>query len=182
MGSKHSPPKQSTCTRSSSPLLSSLWLLPSLLDPQHMEPPPPMPQLRNSPLSLSPMNTALLMTTPRPTSRRLNPRMLPVTQLDLSPSPFPTAESRPPPTPLTTRTVSSLRSPMRVPLSTPRNPREDMDMPLPLSSLTPLPTTLPLSTTLPSSPTPLPTMLPTTLPSSPTPSSPTPLSLPTTVK
>merc|ERR1719432_636038 len=72
---------------------------------------------------------------------------------DHSQLPFPTAESRPPPTPLTTTTDSSLRSPMKVPPSTPRHPRVDTVTPLP-STL--LPTT-PLLTLPSSLLTPLPT-------------------------
>merc|ERR1712071_382775 len=47
--------------------------------------------------------------------------------LDLSPLPFLTAVSRPPPTPLTTTTDSLLRSLMKVPLSTPQSPPLDTD-------------------------------------------------------
>merc|ERR1712130_249804 len=42
---------------------------------------------------------------------------------------LPDGESRPPPTPLTTPTDSSLMSPMREPQSTHQSPRRDTDMP-----------------------------------------------------
>merc|ERR1711892_594210 len=100
--------KLTTCTRSRSPLPS----LPQLLAPQPMEPLPHtmLPQLRSFPLSHSPTHTELLMTTPRTTSRSLRLRMLRAKLLDLSPLLFPTAESRPPPTLLTTTTDLLLRS------------------------------------------------------------------------
>merc|ERR1712123_260360 len=74
-----------------------------------------------------PLWPLLLMTTQRLTSRRPRLRMLMVRLLDLSPLPFPTAVSRPPPTPLTTTTDSLLRSLMKVPLSTPQSPPLDTD-------------------------------------------------------
>merc|ERR1712123_318849 len=100
----------------------SLWC-----PPQHTTQPLLMPQLRSSPLSHTPMNTVLLMTTQRLTSRRPRLRMLRVRLLDLSPLPFPMAVSRPPPTPLTTTTDSLLRSLMKVPQSTPQSPLLDTD-------------------------------------------------------
>merc|ERR1711881_461380 len=54
---------------------------------------------------------------------------------------FPTAGSRPPPTPLITSTDSSLMSPTREPQSTPQSPRRD-------TATLPPPTSLPLLTTL----------------------------------
>merc|ERR1711892_1485732 len=88
-----------TCTRSRLPLPSLPQLL--LLAPQPMEPLPHtmLPQLRSLPLSHLPTHMELLMTTPRTTSRRLRAKLL-----DLSPLLFPMAESRPPPTLLTTTT------------------------------------------------------------------------------
>merc|ERR1719154_585339 len=74
-----------------------------------------------------PMSMEEPMTTQRLTSRRPKPRMLRARSLDLSPSPSLTAGSRPPPTPLTTTTDSLLRSLMKVPQSTPQNPRKDTD-------------------------------------------------------
>merc|ERR1711892_1357393 len=126
-----------TCTRSRLPLPSSPQLL--LLAPQPMEPLPHtmLPQLRSLPLSHLPTLTELLMTTPRTTSRSLRLRMLRAKLLDLSPLHFPTAESRPPPTLLTTTTDLLLRSHMKVPLSTPQSLLLDTDM-LPLL-LMPLP-------------------------------------------
>merc|ERR1712128_253363 len=128
-----------TCTSSYLPL-PSLPLL--LLAPQHMAPLPhtTLPQFtrrRSLPLSHMPMNMELLMTTPRTTSRRLRLRMLRAKLLDLSPLLFLTAESRPPPTLLTTTMDSLLRSPMKVPQSTPQSLLLDTDM-LPLL-LMPLP-------------------------------------------
>merc|ERR1711892_593426 len=126
-----------TCTRSRLPLPSSPQLL--LLAPQLMEPLPHtmLPQLRSLPLNHLPTHTELLMTTPRTTSRSLRLRMLRAKLLDLSPLLFLMAESRPPPTLLTTTTDLLLKSPMKVPLSTPQSLLLDMDM-LPLL-LTPLP-------------------------------------------
>merc|ERR1712128_9219 len=106
--------------------------------PQPMEPLPhtTLPQLRNLPLSHLPIHTELLMTTLRTTSRSLRLRMLRAKLLDLSPSLFPTAESRPPPTLLITTTDLLLRCLTRVPLSTPLSLLLDTDM---LPQLMPLP-------------------------------------------
>merc|ERR1712106_1145761 len=126
----------STCTRSRLPLPSLPQLL--LLAPQPMEPLPHtmLPQLRNLPLSHLPTHTESLMTTQRTTSRSLRLRMLRAKLLDLSPLLFPMAESRPPPTLLTTTTDLLLRCLMRVPLSTPQSLLLDTDM---LPQLMPLP-------------------------------------------
>merc|ERR1712106_834425 len=126
----------SKCTRSLLPLPS--LPPPLLLAPQPMEPLPhtTLPPLRSLPLSHLPTNTELLMTTPRTTSRRLRLRMLRAKLLDLSPLLFPMAESRPPPTLLTTTMDSLLRSHMKVPLSTPQSLLLDTDM---LPQLMPLP-------------------------------------------
>merc|ERR1712018_397052 len=114
------------CSRSSSP--PPLWPQLSPLDPQLMVPQPHTSR-RSSPLSHTPTNTELLMTTARPTSRSLRLKMETVSSPEASGSPSPTAESRPPPTPLTTPTDSSLMSPMREPQSTHQSPRRDTDMP-----------------------------------------------------
>merc|ERR1711892_132812 len=126
----------SKCTRSCLPLPS--LPPPLLLAPQPMEPLPHtmLPQLRSFPLSHLSTNMELLMTTPRTTSRRLRLRMLRAKLLDLLPLLFPMAESRPPPTLLTTTTDSLLRSPMKVPQSTPQSLLLDTDM---LPQLMPLP-------------------------------------------
>merc|ERR1711892_1511227 len=99
-----------TCTRSRLPLPSLPQLL--LLAPQPMEPlhHTMLPQLRSLPLSHLPTHTELLMTTQRTTSRSLRLRMLRAKLLDLLPLLFPMAESRPPPTLLTTTMDSLLRS------------------------------------------------------------------------
>merc|ERR1712106_174066 len=131
----------STCTRSRLPLPSLPQLL--LLAPQPMAPLPHtmLPQLRSLPLSHLPTHTELLMTTPRTTSRSLRLRMLRVKLLDLSPFLFPMAESRPPPTLLTTTTDLLLRCLTRVPQSTPQSLLLDTDilplllMPLPLLTM-----------------------------------------------
>merc|ERR1712106_352831 len=126
----------STCTRSRLPLPSLPQLL--LLAPQPMEPLPhtTLPQLRSFPLSHLPTHMELSMTTPRTTSRSLRLRMLRAKLLDLSPLLFPMAESRPPPTLLTTTTDLLLRCLTRVPLSTPQSLLLDTDM---LPQLMPLP-------------------------------------------
>merc|ERR1712106_276887 len=95
--------------------------------PPAYHPAPAYAPVEKLPLSHTPTNTVLLMTTQRLTSRRPRLRMLRVRLLDLSPLPFPTAVSRPPPTPLTTTTDSLLRSLMKVPLSTPQSPLLDTD-------------------------------------------------------
>merc|ERR1739844_167717 len=124
-----------TCTSSSSPLLSSPWLWPTTPQPT---PPPPFTTLlqptrrRSSPPSLSPTSTEWLMTTARPTSRRQSHKMAMASSLVASWLLFPTAGSRPQPTPLTTTTDSSLMSPTRAPQSTPQSPRRDTDTPPPL--------------------------------------------------
>merc|ERR1712126_598031 len=132
MGS-HIQTIRSQCTRFLLPLPSS----PSSL-PTRSQWPMPQPQLitnrphtsrRSSPLSHSPTNTELLMTTARPTSTSLRPRMATVLSPEATGLPFPTAESRPPLTPLTTSTDSSPMSPTREPQSTPQSPRRDTDMP-----------------------------------------------------
>merc|ERR1712123_423317 len=99
----------SKCTRSCLPLPS--LPPPLLLAPQPMEPLPHtmLPQLRSFPLSHLPTHTELLMTTPRTTSRSLRLRMLRAKFLDPTPLLFPMAESRPPPTLLTTTTDLLLR-------------------------------------------------------------------------
>merc|ERR1712059_189296 len=61
--------------------------------------------------SPTPTNTEWPMTTVSPTSRRQRHRMLVVTLLDPSPSPFLTDVSRPPPTPLIPPMGSSQRFP-----------------------------------------------------------------------
>merc|ERR1711892_1025205 len=145
MGSSLSVHTQATCT-SSSPL--SLWPLPLLQAPHPTEPLPLMLQLRSCPLSLMPMSIVWLMTTLRPTSRKPRPRISTEMLPALSPSPSLTAVSRPPPTPLTTPTVSLLRSPTRAPLSTPQSLQEDMaTLPQLLLDTDPLPqcTSLPES-------------------------------------
>merc|ERR1711937_70834 len=105
MGS-HIQTIRSQCTRFLLPLPSS----PSSL-PTRSQLPMPQPQLitnqphtsrRSFPLSHSPTNTELLMTTARPTSRSLRPR---------------------------TSTDSSPMSPTREPQSTHQSPRRDTDMP-----------------------------------------------------
>merc|ERR1712086_392324 len=110
------------CSRSFSLLPS--WPLLSLPDPQPMEPLLLMPQLRSSPLSLMLMSMESTMTTARLTSRRQKLKMPPVV-------------SRPPPTMLTTRTDSLLRSHTRVPQSTPQSPPLDTDT-LPLLTSQPV--------------------------------------------
>merc|ERR1712128_227678 len=129
----------SKCTRSCLPLPS---LPPLLLAPQPMEPLPHtmLPQLRSFPLSHLPTHTELSMTTPRTTSRSPRLRMLRAKLLDLSPLLFLTAESRPPPTLLTTTTDLLLRCLTRVPQSTPQSLLLDTDilpqlMPLPLLTM-----------------------------------------------
>merc|ERR1711893_516314 len=117
------------CTRSSLPLPSLPLLL--LLAPQPMEPLLPTTQLlstrrRSYPLSHLLMNTVLLMTTPRTTSKRPKLRMLKAKLLDPSLLLFLMAESRPPPTLLTTTMDLLLRFLMRVPLSTPQSQKKDM--------------------------------------------------------
>merc|ERR1711923_581065 len=134
------------CTRLSSPLPSwpSLLLTPPpqlTLQLQLITNPPHMSQ-RNFPLSHSHTSTELLMTTARPTSRSPRPKTETVLSPDLSLSLFPTAESRPPPTPLTTLTDSSLMSPTREPQSTHQSQRRDTDTPPPTLLQPPL-TSLP---------------------------------------
>ena len=81
------------------------------------------------PPSLMLTSTEWLMTTARPTSRRQKHKMptvlLPVASWLL----FPMAGSRPPLTPLTMSTDSSLMSPTREPQSTPQSPQEDTARP-----------------------------------------------------
>merc|ERR1712032_550787 len=96
---------------------------------------------RSSPLSPMLMSTELLMTTARPTSRRQKHKMPTVSLLVASRLLFLTAESRPPPTPLTMSTDSSLMSHTREPPSTPLSPRRDTATPPP-PMLPPLLTTL----------------------------------------
>merc|ERR1712173_346199 len=147
MGS-HSPTLTS-CTSSLLPLLSSLW--PPLLVPQPMVLPPhttqplPLTRRRSFPLSHSPMSMEWPMTTPRLTSRRPRPRMLRARLLALSPLLFLMAESRPPPTLLTTTMDLLLRLPMRVPLSTHQSPRKDTDTLLPSTRPLLLPSLLQLT-------------------------------------
>merc|ERR1712227_480329 len=135
------------CTRLLSPLLS--WLSPSPTrfrwrTPQPRLTPQPLPtsllptRRGSFPLSLSPMSMELLMTTARPTSRRPRARMAMVLSLVASLLLFPTAESRPPPTPLTTSTDSLLMSHTREPPSTPLSPRRDTATPPPPTSPPPL--------------------------------------------
>merc|ERR1712095_158813 len=105
MGS-HIQTIRSQCTRFLPPLPSSLSSLPTrsqwpMPQPQLITNQPHMSQ-RSSPLSHSPTNTELLMTTARPTSRSPRHRM---------------------------PTDSSLMSPMREPQSTHQSPRRDTDMP-----------------------------------------------------
>merc|ERR1712106_165359 len=125
MGRHISFSEKATCTSS---LPWPLWPLPLLQAPHPMEPLPLMLQLRSFPLSLMPMSMVWLMTTLRPTSRKPRPRISTEMLPALSPLPSLTAVSRPPPTPLTTPTVSLLRSPTRAPLSTPQSLQEDMAM------------------------------------------------------
>merc|ERR1711994_1214880 len=142
MGSRQ--PTPTTCTSSSLPPPSWPQLL--LTAPQPMAPLPPttLPLLtrprRSSTLSHSPTSMESLMTTLRPTSRRLRARLL-----DLSPSLSLTAESRPPPTLLTTTMDLLPRSPTREPQSTPQSPRKATDT-LPQSTRLLQPTPLPLPT------------------------------------
>merc|ERR1712168_304666 len=139
MGSSVSTTKPSKCTRSL--LLLPLWLLPT---PPLLQPMAPLPQLSTRrPLSHLPMNIVCLMTTPRTTSGRLRPRTPMVLSRDLSPLLSLMAESRPPSTLLMATMDLLLRSPMRVPQSTPLSPRRDMAM-LPLSLPTNLLLLLPL--------------------------------------
>ena len=84
---------------------------------------------RSSPLSHTLMSTELLMTTARPTSRRQRHKIPTVLLLVASWLLFLTAESRPPPTPLTTSTDSSLMSHTREPQSTHQSQRRDTDTP-----------------------------------------------------
>merc|ERR1712095_54347 len=124
------------CSRSSLPLPS--WPQLSPLVPQLMV--PPLPMLRRSfPLSLMLMSTESLMTTARPTSRRPRPRTPTVLLLEASPSLSPTAESRPPSTPLTTSTDSLLMSPTREPQSTHQSQLRDTDTSPPLLTRLPQP-------------------------------------------
>merc|ERR1712025_623996 len=140
------------CTRLSSPPPS--WPSPLLTAQLQPTPPPqltlqlplttspPHTRRKSSPLSHSPTSTELLMTTARPTSRSPRPKTETVSSPDLSLSLVPTAESRPPPTPLTTSTDSSLMSPTREPQSTHQSQRRDTDTPpptLPPLQLTSLP-------------------------------------------
>ena len=118
-----------TFYRSSLPPLSSPQL--SLLDPPPMAPPPHMLR-RSSPLSHTLMSTESLMTTARPTSRRQRHKIPTVLLLVASWLLFLTAESRPPPTPLTTSTDSSLMSHTREPQSTHQSQRRDTDTPQPM--------------------------------------------------
>merc|ERR1712048_1530883 len=144
MGSSLLTVKQTTCS-------GSLLLLPWPIQPQQQAPLPmapltlfmPLPLWRSCPLSPMPMSMGWLMTTPRPTLRRLRPRTLKAESLAPSPSPSLTAVSRPPSTPLTITMALLLRSPTRAPLFTPLSPREGMAM-LPLLWL-PLLTSLHLS-------------------------------------
>merc|ERR1712027_272031 len=144
MGS-HIQTIRSQCTRFLLPLPSS----PSSL-PTRSQWPMPQPQLitnqphtsrRSFPLSHLPTNTELLMTTAKPTSRSLRPRMPTVLFPEASLLLFPTAESRPPLTPLTTSTDSSLMSLMREPQSTHQSPRRDTDI-SPLQPMLQLPKNL----------------------------------------
>merc|ERR1712128_399080 len=125
MGSSLLVLTQATCT-SSSPL--PLWPLLLLLALQPTEPLHLM-LLSSFPLSLMPMSMEWLMTTLRPTSRRLRPRMQMVLSRAPTPSPSLTAVSRPPPTLLTMSMVLLLRSPIRAHLSTPLSQQQDMAMP-----------------------------------------------------
>merc|ERR1711935_961582 len=120
------------CSRSFSLLPS--WPLLSLLDPQPMEPLLLMLQLRSSPLSLMLMSMESTMTTARLTSRRQKLKMPPELSKVASRLLFLTVVSRPPPTMLTTRTDSLLRSHMKVPQSTPQSPLLDTDTPPLLTS------------------------------------------------
>merc|ERR1712002_947265 len=127
MGSRQPTPP--TCTSSSLPLPSWPQLL--LTVPQPMVPllltTPPLS--RSSPLSHSPTSTESLTTTLRLTSRRRRPRMPRARFPDPSQSLSPTAESKPPPTLLTTTTASLPRSPTRAPQYTPQSPRKVTDTP-----------------------------------------------------
>merc|ERR1719263_2545962 len=100
--------------------------------------PPTTPLLSwpRSSLSLTPTPTVLPMTTPRLTSTLLRPLMPTVLSVAPTPSPSPTAESRPSPTPPTTPTATSLRFPTLERLSTP--------LPPPVVTLVRLRPTLPL--------------------------------------
>merc|ERR1712180_2427 len=130
MGSSTQIFNQETCIRLSLPLLLWLLPLPSL-------PPPTLLSPMMKPLSPSPTSMELLMTTVEPTSRRLRARMTMETLLDPTPLLSLMAESRPPPTMLSTTLDLLLRSPMREPLSTPK--------PSPLLLTLPLLPMLPLS-------------------------------------
>merc|ERR1712038_2063393 len=147
MGSRQ--PTPTTCTSSSLPPPSWPQLLadspPAYGAPAHTTLPLLTRPRGSSPLSHSPTSMESLMTTLRPTSRRLRPRMLRARLLDLSPSLSLTAESRPPPTLLITTMDLLPRSPTREPQSTPQSPRKDTDT-LPQSTRLLQPTPLPLPT------------------------------------
>merc|ERR1712156_308793 len=121
----------SICTSSSLPQPSSrlLWLTALLL----MVPLHPTTLLlctrrRSFLLNHLPMSTALLMTTPKLTSRRQKLKMLREKFQDLSQSLFPMAESRQLHTQPTTTTDLLLRSPMKAPLFTLQSPERATDM------------------------------------------------------
>merc|ERR1712156_1211442 len=121
----------SICTSSSLPQPSSLllWLTVLLLMvPLHLTTLLLSTRRRSFLLNHLPMNTALLMTTPKLTSGRQKLKMLREKFQDLSQSLFPMAESRPPHTQPTTTTDLLLRSPMKAPLFTPQSPKRDTDM------------------------------------------------------
>merc|ERR1712156_1011272 len=131
MGSSQLSSEPSTCISSSLPQPSSLllWLTVLLL----MVPLHPTTLLlctrrRSFLLNHLPMSTALLMTTPKLTSRRQRLKMPREKFQDLSQSLFPMAESRPPHTQPTIITDLLLRSPMKAPLFTPQSPKRATDM------------------------------------------------------
>merc|ERR1719174_404073 len=88
---------------------------PLLLPP--LSTPPRCTLMRSPP---TPTTTPSPMTTPSPTSTLASPTMAPVLLRDLTPLPFPTAVCSTLPTTPTTSTATSLRSPTRARLSTPR--------------------------------------------------------------
>merc|ERR1712079_876263 len=141
MGSSQLSSEPLICISSSLPQPSSLllWLTVLLLMvPLHLTTLLLSTRRRSFLLNHLPMSTALLMTTPKLTSRRQKLKMLREKFQDLSQSLFPMAEFRPPHIQPTTTMDLLLRSPMKAPLFTPQNLKKDTVM-LPLSISPPLP-------------------------------------------
>merc|ERR1712079_864913 len=141
MGSSQLSSEPLICISSSLPQPSSLllWLTVLLLMvPLHLTTLLLSTRRRSCLLNHLPMSMALLMTTPKLTSRRQKLRMLREKFQDHSQSLFPMAESRPPHTQPTTTMDLLLRSPMKVPLSTLQSLKKDT-VTLPLSISPPLP-------------------------------------------